>query len=64
MKLVKSFVKCGICKRDLSVAGFDRHLERHYEPTSRLCNFWYKEYFAKMKELRHVFYVMKKFIQS
>lgn len=46
-KIVKAYVKCSICYHEISVSGFNKHLERHYDPRSRLCKFWYKEYFTR-----------------
>ena len=47
MKLIKAYDKCRLCQREISISGFNKHLERHFNPTSRLCNFWYKSYFKK-----------------
>lgn len=45
MKIYKTYVNCRICSRKLAESSFKKHLEKHYDPKSRLCKFWYKQYF-------------------
>lgn len=43
--MAKNYVKCNICKKEMLEGSFNKHLEKHFDPCSRLCNMWYKYFF-------------------
>ena len=45
MKKYQTYVKCKICSKEIFEGNFNKHLEKHFNPSSRLCNKWYKKYF-------------------
>lgn len=52
MELMKSYMVCRRCGKDINVTNgikhYDEHISRHNNPSSRLCRSWYKQYFAKV----------------
>ena len=45
MEVIKEYIKCGICGKEMLKGSFNKHLSTHYNPLSRNCNKWYKKYF-------------------
>ena len=47
MTIVKEYVICGKCGKEVLKSSFNKHLATHYNPLSRNCHKWYKKYFKK-----------------
>lgn len=62
--MYKTIVTCGVCGKELSERGFNRHLSIHYDPMSRNCDMWYNHISKKTVAFVSVNYVMKNFIMK
>jgi hypothetical protein len=49
MKHSKELCTCYICKKDIVLENFNKHLATHFNPIGRNCTAWYKSYFKKDK---------------